>query len=172
MMGPERARLPDRLNDGKHVSNVDKDSEVDEDNSREDIETPDKVEYYSNWTTVQRKRAHSEGSLKNKIPLTSEQAHVVQMAAESMTAEQKRNIRRRQDKVRPQRDSSLSSRGEGPSKQKNKGIDPREWGNVNISHESLDIDAQAAALKSFEKQPKRKAKERTHQRREESSADE
>ena len=108
MVGPEWARVPDRLNDGKHVSDNEKDSEVEENNSREDIETPNKVEYYSNWTTVQRKHARSKESLKNKRPLTSEQALVVQMAAESMTAEQKRSIQRRQDNVRPRKDSSLS----------------------------------------------------------------
>ena len=50
------------------------------------------------------------------------------------------------------RRSSVSSCGEGPSKPKGKGIDPCEWRNVNISCESLDIEAQAAALNSFKKQ--------------------
>ena len=50
----------------------------------------------------------------------------------------------------------MSSRGEGPSGPKGKSIDPREWGNINISHESLDIEAQTAALNSFKVHPKEK----------------
>ena len=44
------------------------------------------------------------------------------------------------------RENSISSQGEGTSKLKGKGIDPRKWGNLNISRESLDIEAQRAAL--------------------------
>jgi hypothetical protein len=43
----------------------------------------------------------------------------------------------------------VSSRGEGPSRPKGKAIDPLNWGNINLSRESLDIEAQAAALNSF-----------------------
>ena len=35
------------------------------------------------------------------------------------------------------------------SRQKGKGIDPREWGNANLSQESLDLEAQEAALRSI-----------------------
>ena len=46
------------------------------------------------------------------------------------------------------------SQGEGPSRPKGKMIDPREWGNLNLSQESLDIEAQAAALDSYKNQPR------------------
>ena len=66
------------------------------------------------------------------------------------------------------RDASVMSKGEGTSRAKGKGIDPREWGNLNISQEELDIEAQAAALKSLtceHKDKKKQAKKRTNARR-------
>ena len=33
-------------------------------------------------------------------------------------------------------------------------IDPREWGNLNVSHESLDVGAQEAALRFFSQNKK------------------
>ena len=140
-MGPDHPRAPERLLDENSVGNG---NDSEERSSEEfEVETPDKPEY---WTTVTRKRAHSEGSLPIKRPLTSEQTKAVKKATEGMTAEQKEMIRRRQNKVRPRQDDSVSSRGEGPSKNKGKTIDPREWGNVDIEHEDLDVEAQEAAL--------------------------
>ena len=54
------------------------------------------------------------------------------------------------------------SQEEGPSNPKGKGIDPREWGNINISQESFDLEAQAAAMKSLETQPKEQQREKPH----------
>ena len=43
---------------------------------------------------------------------------------------------------------------------KGKTIDPREWGNVNLSSDNLDLEVQAAALRSFAHQkPKEKLSE-------------
>ena len=50
--------------------------------------------------------------------------------------------------------------GEGPLRNKGKGIDPREWGNVNISQESLDVKAQVPALESYAKQPHESTKKK------------
>ena len=164
------AKEPERPSDEK--SSREKDSqEGDEggnegDSSSKEAETPDKVEY-SSWTTVKRRRARSEGSLQYKKPLTSEQTQAVKKAAEGLTSEQKQKILRRQEKVRSRRDSSESSRGEGPSRPKGKGIDPREWGNVNLSRESLNVEAQAAALRSYKDQSKatkESSKKRRHSR--------
>ena len=66
-----------------------------------------------------------------------------------MTAQQKETLRRRNERLPLDLDESNSSQEEGPSRDKGKGIDPREWGNVNISRESLDPEAQAAALASI-----------------------
>jgi hypothetical protein len=68
------------------------------------------------WTTVRRRRACSHSPKTNKRPLTSEQQQIVRKAAESLTHGQKRIIERRQEKLRAQRDASVSSRGEGPSR--------------------------------------------------------
>jgi hypothetical protein len=114
-----------------------------------EVETnPDRAD--SHWTTVQRRRTRSLESIRNQRvkPLTAEQTRAVKKAAEGMTAEQKQHLQRRHEKVRPRRDS-LSSHGEGPSNPKGKDIDPREWGNVNISPDSYDVGAQAAALNSW-----------------------
>ena len=46
-------------------------------------------------------------------------------------------------------DDYSPSRGEGPSEPKGKGIDPREWGNVNIDSDEFDVDAQKAAFDSL-----------------------
>jgi hypothetical protein len=113
------------------------------------------------WTTVKRRRAQSLSSLGRtpevsqkvrlqKKKLTVEQMRTVQQAEQGMTSRERDIVQRRQEKVPVGRESSLSSRGEGPSKpSKGKGIDPREWGNANISQDSLDIGAQAAALESI-----------------------
>ena len=77
----------------------------------------------------------------------------METATTNMTTPQKEVLCRRQKKIVPaQKGSPTPSQGEGPSKQTGKGIDPREWGNVNISREILDVDAQAVALESIAQQ--------------------
>ena len=100
------------------------------------------------WTTVNRRSARSRSA--NRTVLTAEQSQTVKMAAAGLTKEQQAALQRRQEKMRPRRASAASSRGEGPSRPKGKGPDPLDWGNVNISRESLDLEAQAAALNSFQ----------------------
>jgi hypothetical protein len=112
------------------------------DNPESDDESP--------WTTVQRSRAHGS-SKQEKQKLTTEQAHSVKTAMEGMTAAQKLALLRRQEKLRLRKNSSASSREEGPSRTKGKGRDLLNWGGMNISLESLDVEAQAAALKSFKR---------------------
>jgi Zinc knuckle len=111
------------------------------------------------WTTVKRRRArslesfdivrrsHSESN--GAKGLTSDQVQTVKAAADAMSKSQKELLDKRKKKLTHQRKGSSSSRGEGPSQPKGKGIDPREWGNVNISQESLDVEAQDAAWKSL-----------------------
>ena len=112
------------------------------------------------WTTVTHRRARSLSSLEStralskrnsgsKKRLTDEQNKAVKKATSSLTVQQKETLRRRKERLPFDFDESESSQEEGPSKDKGKGIDPREWGNVNISRESLDRNAQAAALASF-----------------------
>ena len=116
----------------------------------------------STWTTVRCRRARSLGSLerirsnkftRNERPaeeLTRDQVQVVDTAASHLTRSQKKTIRRRRDKLVTRQGSSDYTQEEGPSRLKGKSIDPGNWGNVNISQESLDVEAQAVALKSLE----------------------
>ena len=122
---------------------------VDGYNSSMEMGTPDQVDYH--WTMVQHRRTHSHGLLQEKGTVTMEQALAIKLATERMTCEQKPQVQRCQEKIQPRREGSVSSRGEGPSRPKGKGIDPKEWGNLNLSDEELSIEAQAAALDSFRK---------------------
>ena len=126
----------------------------------------------SPWTTVQRRCARSfsppgktqtfsKKDSDSRRKLTEEQAQTVKLATTRLTEQQKEMLRRRKYKVPVQWDSSMSSRGEGPSEPKGKGIDPREWGNVNIRQDSLDIGAQAAALDSIAQQQDRRQRRKT-----------
>ena len=111
----------------------------------------------SPWTTVKRRRAYSLDSArktsrnKNFIQknyskkLTKEQQTTVKTAADAMTTEQKKAFVKRHKVVSPERENAES----GPSNPKGKGIDPREWGNLNLNEEELDIAAQTAALDSY-----------------------
>ena len=101
------------------------------------------------WTTVRRRCARSPDIRKEGKPLTIEQQQIRKIIAENRTDEHRKAVQRRRQNSQPRRGSSASNRGEKSSRQKGKTIDPREWGNVNISRESLDIEAQAVALESF-----------------------
>lgn len=153
-VGPTRLDLPDLSEEGSYQEGSLDHREIEENGSGENVESLDKPEY-ARWTRVQHKHARSDGSLPNKTKsLTSEQRNIVDLAAGKLTREQQQKFQKHHTNVRPRRDSLLSSRGEGPSKPKGKGIDPREWRNVNISNESLDLGAQAAALNSFKNNSK------------------
>ena len=150
VMGTGHTNVPRCPDDDENVRDTDSSSSEQESNG--EIETPDKIEGIP-WTTVQHRRTRSLESFKNKKrTLTAEQTKAIKKATESMTADQRQQLQRRQEKVHPRRENSASSRGEGTSRPKGKTIDPREWGNVNISRESLDLEAQAAALNSFKNQ--------------------
>ena len=167
-IGPARVETPKPSVDGSEEDRSRDTREIEDDGSERVAETPDKPEY-ARWTKVQHKRARSDSALPNKKPLTTEQKKLVDLAADKLTKEQQRKFQKRQKNIRPRRGSSTSSRGEGPSRPKGKTIDPREWGNVNLSRESLDVDAQAAALNSLKKQhtSSKRARGNKHKKREE-----
>ena len=111
------------------------------------------------WIKVTRRRARSLDSVTRAPPvsrehdtrkntLTTEQARTVQTAEGALTAEQSELVRRRYDNTALRPEKSLS-RGEGPSRSKGKGRDLRNWGNVPLEPEELDLEVQAAALESF-----------------------
>ena len=112
------------------------------------------------WTTVKCRHVRSHSPLseaqilsrrnsKLNRKITVEQARAIRITTSNMTAQQKEILHRRKNNVPVLRDSSLSSQGEGPSRPKGKGVDPHKWGSVNISQDSLDLEAQAAALESI-----------------------
>ena len=78
-----------------------------------------------------------------------DQVQTVRAMAKTLTKSQKEVIEQRKKKITHQRKSPSSSQGEGTSKAKWKGTDPLKWGNVNISQESLNIEAQVAAFRSI-----------------------
>ncbi|KAG1832265.1 hypothetical protein DFJ58DRAFT_736430 [Suillus subalutaceus] len=83
------------------------------------------------WTTIHKKRAVRTHEVTRKRAhsqnLTQEQANLVKKAETQLT------------------DSSESHEA-GPSKDKGKVPDPRNWGNANLSNEDVDLEAQCAAL--------------------------
>ena len=123
------------------------------------------------WTTVKHRRVRSlestdinqrdHVSISHPSALTREQVRVVKTAVSKLTELEMRAIQHRQDKVAAHREPSVSSREEEAPNRKGKTIDPRNWGNVNISQESLEV--QAAVLDSFaEAQKHAKSKIRQH----------
>ena len=117
---------------------------------------------------MKRRRAHSldsgdpnpkKGKENTAKPLNEDQTRAVEAAVSILKPEQQELIQRRQQKIATQhRESSPRETGLSNPKSKGKGIDPREWGNMNISQESLNVEAQAAALDSYTQQSKQKNK--------------
>ncbi|KAJ3514734.1 hypothetical protein NLJ89_g2201 [Agrocybe chaxingu] len=78
---------------------------------------------------------------------------MVEKATEGLTADQRERIARRFEKVETQKSgrnpSLTSSRGEGPSREKGKGVDPREWGNAGLNQQERDPAVQQAIWESI-----------------------
>ena len=103
------------------------------------------------------KRAQSLDSAKRRLrhkkvvylksnTLSTEQEKAVEAANELLTEEQKEQIAQRQDKVANQIENDES----GPSRNKGKMIDPREWGKARLNPEELDINVQEAIFEAYE----------------------
>ena len=54
--------------------------------------------------------------------------------------------------VQPQHNTLVESHCEGPSQPKNRGPDPRDWGNVQLDKSEMDAVLQQAAYKSYKEQ--------------------
>ena len=99
------------------------------------------------WTTVKPRQAHSLESyeLANKNcsgsssakKLTLEQVQAMRAAAETLITSQKDVIRERE--ITQQKKPSFPSQEGGTFRPKGKGKDPREWGNVNISQDTVGL---------------------------------
>ncbi|EIW62205.1 uncharacterized protein TRAVEDRAFT_45041 [Trametes versicolor FP-101664 SS1] len=107
------------------------------------------------WIEVRRRR-RSTGSLPvdrtpvaRKAPLTAAQTQAVQAAENAISAADRERIERRTQLVRNHSQTSLSSdssRGEGPSKDKGKAVDARNWGASGIPHDELQPEVQQREL--------------------------
>jgi hypothetical protein len=84
------------------------------------------------WTTVQRRRARSFNLV---VP---RETRVITPVITPKKVNKQR--------VKPVRQDSSISRGEGPSEQKGKGPDPRNWGNVGLNDQDLNKDVQQAQV--------------------------
>jgi len=113
------------------------------------------------WTQVRQREHRKKPTLaaptgaENK--LSPGHTKIVQEAEQRLTTPQRETIEKRSHAVgiphsfrfgRPCDDDDVS-RGEGPSKGKGKGPDPGNWGNIDLSDEDIDLDAQRAALETW-----------------------
>jgi hypothetical protein len=105
------------------------------------------------WSTVQRKRRGKKfGTSQERASRRDESAVVDSVIAEaekSLTTAQKEIITLRQKKLNMNPPEESAPREEGHSGPKGKGIDPRNWGNVHLSEDEANVEAQQAALDSF-----------------------
>ena len=161
VVGPDNVGVPSQSKSDEAVSRLrDKDNNVHytSSNASDEGGLPQGPEDQQ-WTIIERRRARSPGSRKKDSEnplktvssgvLTQDQTRTIDYAIGRLTQAEKHAIAQRQKNLNTHRGTSPSSRGEGNSNAKGKTIDPREWGDVNISRESLDIEAQTAALRSF-----------------------
>jgi hypothetical protein len=115
------------------------------------------------WTIVSkgktRKSGHSNVNMasvqhsENKKSRTSIQDNVVAEAERQLTTDERNRIWNRYKNVHEQTEadsfskSKASSKGEGPSK--GKGVDPGNWGAIDLSPDEIDVAAQEAAFASY-----------------------
>ena len=108
------------------------------------------------WTTVQRKcpgrRAPREnsGGRHATSNLSQEQENLVKLAETQLSKTDRKKIEARECvlNLRKTRAKSAEPRG-GPSKDKGKAPDPKDWGGIDLQDEELDLEAQREAFESY-----------------------
>src|SRR6267378_3259111 len=129
---------PVMYNEGNYTPSESSDSDHDQ-NTRE-------------WTTVQRKRRGNKHSTSKERFSTRDKDVSVDVdpvlaeAEKSLTNAQKEKIALRHQKVTVNPLEGLESHEEGPSGPKGKGVDPRNWGNIQLDEDEADVEAQQAAF--------------------------
>ncbi|KAF8831165.1 hypothetical protein HHX47_DHR1000004 [Lentinula edodes] len=109
----------------------------------------DKFQLHPVETRVKKPQA------KKPVPLTMAQGAAIREAEKNLSQAQRKEIQRRMRLVQqnPARNpsSETTSNGEGPSENidKGKGIDPKNWGDVDLSDSDVNEDQQRAAFESF-----------------------
>ncbi|KAG1811324.1 hypothetical protein EV424DRAFT_1349662 [Suillus variegatus] len=108
------------------------------------------------WTTIEQRRAAGARGVTQKKGehqnLTWEQENLVRKAENKLTLAERERVRTRWNiPSRPSSDSSESEESPvaGPSKDKGKIPDPRNWGDVDLDDEDIDLEAQRATLASY-----------------------
>jgi hypothetical protein len=89
---------------------------------------------------------------ENKKGVTEVQDPVIAEAEQQLTVDERAQIQNQYRKVDPKEGADSSSesdvsKGEGPSK--GKGVDPRNWGAIDLAPDEFDIGTQEAALASY-----------------------
>ncbi|KAG2343165.1 hypothetical protein BDR05DRAFT_948279 [Suillus weaverae] len=108
----------------------------------------------SKWTTVQRKCGRKSPSHEVSeerswtSDLTQEQADLVELGKKELTENDRKKIEASKCNLNLTREST-ESQGEDPSRDKGKVPDPRNWGDLDLEDEEVNLDTQWAALVSF-----------------------
>lgn len=106
-------------------------------------------EFPGQWTTVDRRgKKARKGKESRKRSWGAGWDPILDAAEQALTPKQREAIATRAKRART-RAPSEHSRGEGPSKPKDKGVDPREWGDLP-DEEGIDLEQQRAAFASYE----------------------
>ena len=90
--------------------------------------------------------------------LSAEQEKAVETATKQMTTEQQEQVARRQERVDLQ--GGISQNKAEASLHKGKAIDPRNWGNVDIAPEEMDVNTQKAMIDEYSRGQKEARKGR------------
>ncbi|KAJ3749772.1 hypothetical protein EV360DRAFT_76186 [Lentinula raphanica] len=91
---------------------------------------------------------------KNENSLSSEQEHIVQLAEATLTDAQREMIDRRQGSVKLL-DDEAESQEAGPSSGKGKGVDPQNWGAMDLDNDEVNPETQNQILNSLREAHKR-----------------
>ena len=91
-----------------------------------------------------QKESLNEEIVDSGIDTNLHEREIIELATESLTAEEKEKIQRRQDAVDAQKNKAEKAKG--------KSVDPREWGGVKLDETEMDPETQEALLKNFKAQ--------------------
>ncbi|KIO10654.1 hypothetical protein M404DRAFT_20901 [Pisolithus tinctorius Marx 270] len=103
----------------------------------------------NDWTEVVRKKSRER---RAHSMLRPDQTNAVRRVERQLTLDEREKIRRRSllmTRDNPEVTSSESDEPSAKGEGKGKGPDPRNWGNLKLSENEIDPDAQRAALASW-----------------------
>lgn len=117
-------------------------------NDGSDQEDPDDDEVP--WTTVTRRRSPRRASRNTRTLHDELRLVAIQAAKKKLTPVQRHTIHLRKPSeataARTETPESSPEREDAPKIDKGKGIDPRNWGGLNLTSNEVDIEAQKSAL--------------------------